>query len=139
MLRGEVHDATGILELFKKKVEADLSDVPWQNLRTDTEGSQLYHTYCARCHGAGAIGNGMLPDLRKISAATQAAFPEIVLRGAYRAKGMPGFDQWLNEADVQKIKGYLLAQNPPAGKSALNEGGEPAASADSGGSLGTHP
>jgi quinohemoprotein ethanol dehydrogenase len=78
----------------------------------DFDGERLYHTYCARCHGAAAVPNGLLPDLRSMSPEVESAFSAIVLRGAYRGKGMPEFSAWLDEAAAAKILGWLRSRKP---------------------------
>lgn len=77
-------------------------------LKTTVEhGEQLFARYCAVCHGIGAIGGGVLPDLRHTSPEVQAGFPTIVLMGALKSKGMPSFAQWLTEKDVDAILAYI--------------------------------
>jgi mono/diheme cytochrome c family protein len=68
--------------------------------------------YCARCHGAGGMPNGLLPDLRAMSPEVESAFSDIVLRGAFRGKGMPEFSAWLDEAAAGKILGWLRSRKP---------------------------
>ena len=52
-------------------------------------GEVLYNRYCARCH---VFGRAILPDLRRMGAATHQIFYDIVLNGAYAAKGMGRWD-----------------------------------------------
>ena len=68
-------------------------------------GAILYNRYCARCH---VFGHGLLPDLRRMSAATHALFFDIVLNGAYRGKGMARWDDVLSPADAAAIRAYLV-------------------------------
>jgi len=68
-------------------------------------GEVLYNRFCARCH---VFGVGMLPDLRRLSSPTHQIFYEIVLNGAYRAKGMARWDDVLSHADAEAIHAYLL-------------------------------
>ncbi|HEY4446175.1 MAG TPA: PQQ-dependent dehydrogenase, methanol/ethanol family [Steroidobacteraceae bacterium] len=70
-------------------------------------GEVLYNRFCARCH---VFGNGLLPDLRRLSAPTHQIFYEIVLRGAYRGKGMARWDDVLSRADAEAIHAYLVDQ-----------------------------
>ena len=70
-------------------------------------GEILYNRYCARCH---VFGRGVLPDLRRMSATTHRIFYAIVLRGAYRGKGMARWDDVLSRADAAAIHAYLVAQ-----------------------------
>ncbi len=71
------------------------------------QGEVLYNRYCARCH---AFGRGLLPDLRRLSTATHSVFYEIVLRGAYQAKGMGRWDDVLSQEDAAAIHAYLIDQ-----------------------------
>jgi quinohemoprotein ethanol dehydrogenase len=75
---------------------------------TVRRGSNLYHAYCARCHGGDVLDNGLTPDLRRVSAATHQAWEQIVLDGAYRKSGMPGFGQVLSKEDAAAIHAYVI-------------------------------
>jgi quinohemoprotein ethanol dehydrogenase len=68
-------------------------------------GEVLYNRYCARCH---LFGRGILPDLRRMSAATHSLFSAIVLGGAYNGKGMGRFDDVLSAADLGAIHAYVV-------------------------------
>jgi quinohemoprotein ethanol dehydrogenase len=70
-------------------------------------GELLYNRFCARCH---AFGRGLVPDLRKLSRSTHAIFYDIVLHGAYQAKGMARWDDVLTTEDAQAIHSYLVDQ-----------------------------
>jgi quinohemoprotein ethanol dehydrogenase len=70
-------------------------------------GEVLYNRYCARCH---VFGRAILPDLRRMTAATDALFYEIVLNGAYVAKGMGRWDDVLARADAEAIHAYIVEQ-----------------------------
>jgi quinohemoprotein ethanol dehydrogenase len=70
-------------------------------------GEVLYNRFCGRCH---VFGVGLLPDLRRLSAPTHQLFYEIVLHGAYRAKGMARWDDVLSKADAEAIHSYLVDQ-----------------------------
>ena len=74
---------------------------------TVAAGEVLYNRFCARCH---VFGVGLLPDLRRLSAPTHQLFYEIVLRGAYRAKGMGRWDDVLSQTDAAAIHSYLVEQ-----------------------------
>jgi quinohemoprotein ethanol dehydrogenase len=70
-------------------------------------GEVLYNRYCAGCH---AFGRGLCPDLRRMSAQTHALYYDIVLGGAYQAKGMARWDDVLSLADAETIHAYLVDQ-----------------------------
>jgi quinohemoprotein ethanol dehydrogenase len=76
------------------------------------EGERLYHDYCARCHGAMAIG-GALPDLRRMKPETLAAFDSIVRGGALESRGMPGFGAVLDETKARAVLDYVRSRSSP--------------------------
>jgi outer membrane protein assembly factor BamB len=69
------------------------------------EGRQLFGS-CALCHANSDIG--LTPDLRRMSAETHRAFNAIVLQGARRTRGMPQWDDVLNEEQSNAIHAYLI-------------------------------
>ncbi len=71
-------------------------------------GLQLYNTFCAACHGFGAVGGGVLPDLRHSTPEVHALYREILLEGLLAANGMASFDAWLDEEDVERIHAYVI-------------------------------
>jgi quinohemoprotein ethanol dehydrogenase len=71
------------------------------------EGEVLYNRYCGRCH---TFGRALLPDLRRMSPATNRLYFDIVLGGAYAAKGMAGWSDVLSHADAAAIHAYLIEQ-----------------------------
>ncbi|MCC6473619.1 MAG: c-type cytochrome, partial [Burkholderiales bacterium] len=70
-------------------------------------GAVLYNRFCGRCH---FFGRAVLPDLRRMTPATHALFADIVLRGAFAAKGMGRFDDVLSAADVQALHAYIVSE-----------------------------
>ena len=72
------------------------------------QGGALYANYCSFCHGAGVVGGGSIPDLRHIPASAHANFQAIVRHGALESRGMPGFGDVLNEADVEALHGFVI-------------------------------
>ena len=74
-------------------------------------GGRLYSRYCGICHGASAIGGGVLPDLRRSSFTSSAeAFNEIVLEGALLDRGMASFAEVLSSEDAEAVRAYLARQ-----------------------------
>ena len=71
-------------------------------------GEILYNRFCSRCH---VFDRGLLPDLRRMSEATNTLFYEIVLRGAFQPKGMARWDDVLSQADAQRIHAYIIDQS----------------------------
>jgi len=66
---------------------------------------------CSRCH---VLGPSSTPDLRKLSPGLNAAFKDIVLKGASAPLGMESFADILSEADVDAIHAYLIDQDRQA-------------------------
>jgi quinohemoprotein ethanol dehydrogenase len=74
---------------------------------TIAQGEVLYNRYCSRCH---AFGRALLPDLRRLPPEVHGIFYDIVLRGAYQARGMARWDDVLSREDVSAIHAYLVDQ-----------------------------
>jgi quinohemoprotein ethanol dehydrogenase len=51
-----------------------------------------------------------LPDLRRMNPGTHSVFYEIVLHGAYQAKGMARWDDVLSHEDAEAIHAYQTAK-----------------------------
>ena len=77
--------------------------------RRSSSAAATYARWCAGCHGVGAVGGGVLPDLRKAEPAIYGALEMIVLQGARSPLGMPRFDAFLSKDDVAAVRAYLLA------------------------------
>ncbi len=71
-------------------------------------GGQLYMRFCARCHGAGLVSDGSVPDLRLLENHWYEAFDAVVLEGAVEGLGMPRFDSVLDADQTANIKAYVL-------------------------------
>lgn len=73
-------------------------------------GGALYARYCAQCHGGGGISAGVLPDLRRSPYLADAAlFRGPPLEGVLAARGMPRLAPWLDAADVEAVRQYVIA------------------------------
>ncbi|MEZ4281495.1 MAG: PQQ-dependent dehydrogenase, methanol/ethanol family [Myxococcota bacterium] len=70
-------------------------------------GAALFSEYCAACHGVGAVGGGVTPDLRFSPPAIRENFAQIVNGGALAGKGMPAFAGQLAPRDLEAIALYL--------------------------------
>jgi len=75
---------------------------------TIANGEEKYHAYCFVCHGVGAVGGGVISDLRYMSEETHSKFSAIVLGGMYANKGMVGFSDILSPEDSKEIHSYLI-------------------------------
>jgi alcohol dehydrogenase (cytochrome c)/quinohemoprotein ethanol dehydrogenase len=82
------------------------------------QGAGLYGTYCASCHGAGVIGVGLLPDLRRTPYIQSAqAFEAVVLGGERNAHGMASFASVMKPGDVEAVRAFVILranQDKPA-------------------------
>ena len=74
------------------------------------QGSNLYATFCARCHGGDVVSSGLVPDLRYANDSMHQKFEQVVLGGALREFGMPSFSDDLTSAQVRSIEGYVLTR-----------------------------
>ncbi|MCZ6463797.1 MAG: PQQ-dependent dehydrogenase, methanol/ethanol family [Proteobacteria bacterium] len=72
-------------------------------------GNDAYHTYCFKCHGAGAIPGGVLPDVRESASRMGAGFVAVVREGL-PGTSMPGFAQWLEDDEIREIAAYLKSR-----------------------------
>jgi quinohemoprotein ethanol dehydrogenase len=75
-----------------------------------SRGRGLYARHCARCHGIVTRGAGVIPDLRRSSAAVHESWNTIVLGGALAGGGMASFADVLNEKDAEAIHAYVVAR-----------------------------
>ncbi len=74
------------------------------------KGFALYHENCQVCHGPSASG-AYLPDLRKSQMITTAEnFKSVVIDGARKANGMASFARFLNAADAEDLRAYILKE-----------------------------
>jgi quinohemoprotein ethanol dehydrogenase len=69
-------------------------------------GRKLFTENCAQCHIN--AGRGPVPDLRRSTPASHAAFQQIVRGGALQPRGMPRWDDLLSEREVDQIHAYLI-------------------------------
>ncbi|EEB78855.1 PQQ-dependent dehydrogenase, methanol/ethanol family [marine gamma proteobacterium HTCC2148] len=71
-------------------------------------GGVAYTRFCARCHGAGVVSDGSVPDLRKLDNSWYESFDQVVLEGSMLSAGMPQFDSVLTPHQSAEIKAYIL-------------------------------
>ncbi|MDY6982996.1 MAG: PQQ-dependent dehydrogenase, methanol/ethanol family [Pseudomonadota bacterium] len=89
----------------------ELTAIPFDNSpAVQALGADLYGQRCAMCHGRNVAGGGALADLRYAAPATYDIFHDIVRRGAYTGLGMPNLGAFLNEAEAEAIKQYILGR-----------------------------
>jgi quinohemoprotein ethanol dehydrogenase len=84
-----------------------LPDIAFSKEQID-RGARKYASFCAACHGFGAISGQVTPDLRRSSALLYAeGFHAIVKQGTLRQSGMPKFGAELPDADVDAIRAFI--------------------------------
>ncbi|MGJ8669633.1 MAG: PQQ-dependent dehydrogenase, methanol/ethanol family [Oceanococcus sp.] len=71
-------------------------------------GKQLYHGFCAVCHGVSGIASAMVPDLRYMNEQTRKDFYAIV-SGSRAAEGMPPFGHLVTPEYSVLIEQYLAS------------------------------
>ena len=89
-------------------IEMPKPPTPIEDQTSIARGEDLYHWECHVCHGAGAVGGGVLADLRYMTEETHKNFNAITLGGLYTDKGMVGFASRLSEQDAKDIHAYLI-------------------------------
>jgi PQQ-dependent dehydrogenase (methanol/ethanol family) len=68
-----------------------------------------YHVWCGRCHGARAVGSGVISDLRHAVGRLGDGFEPIV-RGGIPSMGMPAFDGILDDEEIAGLHAYVRAR-----------------------------
>lgn len=76
---------------------------------TIAKGEYEFHEHCQFCHGTGAIGGGVLPDLRMLDTEGNAAFLGSVLGGVH-GSGMASFKDVLTLEQGMQIHEYIKSQ-----------------------------
>lgn len=92
----------------------DMQDLTAEQLDDNqvAEGFKVYDRFCGGCHGAGAIGGGVIPDLRYSAHITvESTFKQVVLDGILSSQGMVGFASEVSEAEAEAVRAYLIARN----------------------------
>jgi quinohemoprotein ethanol dehydrogenase len=75
------------------------------------DGEGAYGRFCAGCHGAGAVADKSIPDLRYSPAISSLRpWTQIVIDGARADKGMVSFSKVLAEGQSEAIYHYIVSQ-----------------------------
>ena len=72
------------------------------------EGQDLFHQYCAVCHGPGGGTQGPVASLLYSDQSVHEIWDAIVVGGAFTQKGMPNFKHALDSRKSQAI-GHMLS------------------------------
>ena len=101
----------GKVELPKPQVTYLAIPTPPEMEYTDEQvqqGSDLFHQYCAVCHGPGVGTSGPVANLLYSTEQTHAIWDGIVIGGAYENKGMPKFDHAMDVEGAQAVRAYVI-------------------------------
>lgn len=101
--KGEVHTFALATDAITPAV---LEDMMAGRDETMAEQEDLYHRWCARCHGVTAISGGVVQDLRHSNPDIKKAFVSIVQQGM-PGVGMPAFGNILTKEEIEKIQTYI--------------------------------
>jgi alcohol dehydrogenase (cytochrome c)/quinohemoprotein ethanol dehydrogenase len=89
---------------------------------TVAAGRGLYGQYCGACHGADAVGGGVIADLRASGFLGNDFWYEIVLNGAMKDVGMASFKAVLDQKDATAIRAYLIKRASEDKAASSNQG-----------------
>ena len=75
-------------------------------------GAQNYLEYCGSCHGVGAVGGGVIPDLRYSPYLnSKDGWRHVVQNGALQTRGMVSFSHVLSDQDAESIRAFVIGRN----------------------------
>ena len=74
-------------------------------------GASNFQRYCLVCHGPGAVGNGVLPDIRKSGTIADAAtWKSVVIDGILKGNGMVSFASVLTPQEAEQMRAYVISR-----------------------------
>lgn len=74
-------------------------------------GMSNFQRYCLVCHGPGAVGNGVTPDLRKSGVIADAdTWKAVVIEGILKDKGMVSFASVLKPEEAEQVRAYVISR-----------------------------
>jgi mono/diheme cytochrome c family protein len=72
----------------------------------------LYDDFCVNCHGAGAVGGGVVPDLRYSGFLLNTeGWQQVVREGALANRGMVSFADEISQDGAEAIRNYIMDRN----------------------------
>jgi len=75
-------------------------------------GFELYDDFCVNCHGAGAVGGGVVPDLRYSGFLLNTeGWQQVVRKGALANRGMVSFADEISQDGAEAIRNYIMDRN----------------------------
>lgn len=103
---GATAELPGAVELARAPLDPPPSRASEQAIAS---GHAAYGRYCAVCHGPGAVGSTVLPDLRRSGALdNRTAWAQIVHGGALANNGMASFADSLSEEQIETIRQFVI-------------------------------
>ena len=74
-------------------------------------GQSNFQRYCLVCHGPGAVGNGVLPDLRKSATIADAdTWKSVVIDGVLKGNGMVSFSGVVTPKEAEQMRAYVVSR-----------------------------
>jgi len=94
-------------EFVKYQTENLLEGVPYDQKQYD-EGTAIYVTACATCHGVPGVDNGgNVRNLGFVPKEEIINLKDIVFNGPFKDRGMPDFTGKLKEEDIPKLQAFI--------------------------------
>ena len=93
------------------------------------QGEAIYGSNCATCHGLGTYSAGVLPDLKRSAALSEAAtWQAIVHDGLLKDNGMVSFAKILSAEEIEHVRAFVAskAREVPTREASANKGRAPA-------------
>ncbi|MBI1252472.1 MAG: PQQ-dependent dehydrogenase, methanol/ethanol family [Alphaproteobacteria bacterium] len=73
-------------------------------------GEAVYGQFCNVCHGPGAVGGGVIPDIRRSTVLQDQTVWLQTIHGAREENGMPDFSDWITPQDAELVRAYVAQQ-----------------------------
>lgn len=89
-----------------------IEEPPAQTASSETiaHGKEVYVRMCQWCHGDGVVSGNLVADLRASGALYDDNWGEIVLGGVLAEAGMASFKDYLDEADAEAVRAYVIQE-----------------------------
>ena len=101
--------ATGKSIERQERRPVEVTRVEHDSSRADIDaGRLLFNQYCLVCHGYGAVGGGVIADLRESRELVFDNYEAILLDGRRIDRGMPAFADVLDRQKVELLRSYVL-------------------------------
>lgn len=90
----------------------EIEEPPAQTASAETiaHGKEVYVRTCQWCHGDGVVSGNLVPDLRASGALHDDNWGDIVLGGVLAEGGMASFKDYLDEADSEAVRAYVIQE-----------------------------